>query len=295
MAGRKATEWTPEQIAMLGTVPDRVLAEEMGCSTMVVFWNRRVRGIAPCRLWASRRPRQVKSTKTPYWTPKRVALLGTAIDKKIAKKLGIAHSSVASERNKRGILAFGPQHTIAGSMARLERMRPTLETMDNAEAGEHYGISRERARQIRKKLGMPPSPRGRGNIADNIGQKTVLGLEILDVVGDEVKLRCPCGREFLYHKYGYTQRKTCGECTIYERRGEVGKEHHRLTIRKIYLVKGEAVCDCDCSCGGKWTGLITNVLTGATKSCGCRLAEYQAQVAREGIGGRHGRKKKATE
>lgn len=43
--------WTAKVIARLGTVPDRVIAEEIGATTSAVAWQRNQRGI---RTWDTR-------------------------------------------------------------------------------------------------------------------------------------------------------------------------------------------------------------------------------------------------
>lgn len=51
-AGRSLPPLTEEQVAQLGTMPDRVLAELWDCSVNRVFTQRDQRSIAPHRKWA---------------------------------------------------------------------------------------------------------------------------------------------------------------------------------------------------------------------------------------------------
>lgn len=84
--------WTPEIEAQLGTMGDRQLAEHLGVSRTHVTNRRKVLGIAP-------KDEAVTSSLKFEWTPEMDALLGSTLDKVIAKQLGLSTTSVSKRRN----------------------------------------------------------------------------------------------------------------------------------------------------------------------------------------------------
>lgn len=92
----RSTLWTAENIALLGTMNDVMLAARLGCDVKTVFKRRKKMGIAACpghsdSLWAD---------------PANVALLGTMSDGEVAKIVGCTTVAVCIERNRRGIYPF---------------------------------------------------------------------------------------------------------------------------------------------------------------------------------------------
>jgi hypothetical protein len=95
----RGSSFEPEVTALLGTMPDREVAGRTGLTEAAVVSRRRVLKIAA---FVKRNlPR-----KPPKWTPARDALLGTAPDHIIAKKLRCSPLSVFNRRRKLGIPAF---------------------------------------------------------------------------------------------------------------------------------------------------------------------------------------------
>ena len=84
---------------MLGTIPDREVAERTGLTEAAVLSRRRVLKIAA---FVKRKPQR----KPPKWTPTKYALLGTAPDHVIARKLRCSPLSMFNRRRKLGFLLF---------------------------------------------------------------------------------------------------------------------------------------------------------------------------------------------
>ncbi len=90
-AMRARRQWTDEQIAMLGTVSDAVVAERLGCSNTTVYKKRTELGIAPVR---------------HRWTAEEIALLGRISDFEVAKRVGLSAKTVNLKRRALGIAAL---------------------------------------------------------------------------------------------------------------------------------------------------------------------------------------------
>jgi hypothetical protein len=83
--------WTKEELALVGTDSDKVVAKALGLPVSVVKYKRDSLGIS---LLAQR------------WNKEQIALLGTAPDSKLARKLGKSSSAIQRKREKLGIPAF---------------------------------------------------------------------------------------------------------------------------------------------------------------------------------------------
>lgn len=127
--------WTPELVAMLGTMIDRALAAKLGCSSHAVYMARRYHHV-PC----------FKAPGT--WTAERVALLGTAPDAEIAARIGINHVSVAKARMRRGVPAFQLQKPWTAEELAF------LGTTSDAEVAERVGRSQAAVRAARHDRGI---------------------------------------------------------------------------------------------------------------------------------------------
>ena len=90
---------TTEQVALLGTAPDAEIGERIGKPAKAVHFHRKKLGIAA---FVKRKP----LSKPPKWTPAKDALLGTAPDHIIARKLRCSPLSVFNRRRKLGIPPF---------------------------------------------------------------------------------------------------------------------------------------------------------------------------------------------
>ena len=81
--------WTAEQVALLGTDCDKVIARRIGRTTAVVTTQRVKRKIPAFSGWPG---------GGPGWTAEELALLGTDTDEAVAEKIGRSASAVAQKR-----------------------------------------------------------------------------------------------------------------------------------------------------------------------------------------------------
>jgi hypothetical protein len=88
----KVPDWTPQEIKLLGTVPDRQLAQRLG-RTLFSIQNRRLKlGIPPA-----------VNPKYRPWTEQEMRLLGTMPDADLALKIGRPYEAVRDKRNQHHI------------------------------------------------------------------------------------------------------------------------------------------------------------------------------------------------
>lgn len=88
--------WTPELDALVGTMPDVKLAEQLGVSHHVVFMRRVNLGIP----------------KFSVWTDTAISLLGTMTDKDLAELLGVHETTVRCKRLQHGISSYRSMFSI---------------------------------------------------------------------------------------------------------------------------------------------------------------------------------------
>lgn len=137
----------PEEIvALLGVIPDCQVAAWSGLSERAVWKARLRRGLA--------RPPEEARRKPFLWTPQRDALLGTAWDSVVARRLGTTFAAVAARRSKLGIPAFKAAHP--GSILWSPEAIRLLGTMPDTELGRRLGVSSVTVHLKRKKLSIPP-------------------------------------------------------------------------------------------------------------------------------------------
>lgn len=139
--------WPKEILALLGTVPDRVVAEGTGLHHRTVGEERRRRGIPPSIGW---RPKF-------EWTPEMIALLGTMTDAEVARGLGMSKTTVCTERRLRDIPPFTPP---AHDSFRRYPWSPEdlalLGQVSDHEVARLLGLCATTVRLKRVKLGIPP-------------------------------------------------------------------------------------------------------------------------------------------
>ncbi len=90
--------WTPREDAMLGTMPDRIVAAEIGRTESAVSARRHHLGLAAHKQHAHR------------WTKRHLALLGTMSDAAVAAKIGLRRNAVIKKRLSLGIKTANPQN-----------------------------------------------------------------------------------------------------------------------------------------------------------------------------------------
>ncbi len=97
-------------------------------------------------------PPRSRPREDPFWTPAREALLGTASDAAIGRRLHLPYHRVAHRRRKLGIPAFRPRphHPWA-------RVDPFLGRAPDAAIAARFGMHEETVRRRRLKLRVPPS------------------------------------------------------------------------------------------------------------------------------------------
>jgi hypothetical protein len=92
-AGR---EWTPDQLALLGTDHDNAIAKRIGRTTGAVTTKRTLRKVPAFSGWPG---------GGPEWAPEELALLGTGTDAAVAAMLGRTRSAVSQKRAALGVPA----------------------------------------------------------------------------------------------------------------------------------------------------------------------------------------------
>lgn len=84
--------WTSEEQALLGTMTDAALGEQLGRTSFAVEHQRRLRGIKPHT-----------PPKGRKWKAKELKLLGTMSDAALAEKLGVTRKHVIETRQRHGV------------------------------------------------------------------------------------------------------------------------------------------------------------------------------------------------
>lgn len=85
--------WNVRELSLLGTCPDRDVAQTLGISPQTVWMKRRELGIPPYG----------EPPRTVLWTAEELALLGKVADKRIAEQKGVHAVTVAKKREELGI------------------------------------------------------------------------------------------------------------------------------------------------------------------------------------------------
>lgn len=100
-------------IARLGSVPDYILAKEIGISKFVISKHRRRLGILPCATstgqngtFKSGEPHRRWRPKSPDLLAEIAAQLGTMTDEALAKRYGLSKSFVHNMRRSQGIESY---------------------------------------------------------------------------------------------------------------------------------------------------------------------------------------------
>jgi hypothetical protein len=130
------------------------VAAELGLPVHCVMRQRRFLGIAAVG-------RSIAHGRY-FWTPRRVALLGTAPDGKIARRLKVAVSTVCHRRRVLGIAPFKPAAT---GPRWTSEMLALLGTLGDREVAERFGIPLRTVRAKRWRRGTPVRPGRRLKIA----------------------------------------------------------------------------------------------------------------------------------
>ena len=137
MAGQPQFDWTREHAALLGTMPDRHLAQRLGVTPVMVAYQRKRLGIK-------------KFAPPSAWSDQHDHLLGTKTDAALAQELGVPKHLVLKRRRALKIPAFGP----SGWPAWPQEQVHLLGTMPDAELAQQIGRSVSAVRQQRLALGI---------------------------------------------------------------------------------------------------------------------------------------------
>ena len=137
MAGQPQFDWTREHAALLGTMPDRHLAQRLGITPVMVAYQRKRLGIK-------------KFAPPSAWSDQHDHLLGTKTDAALAQELGVPKHLVLKRRRALKIPAFGP----SGWPAWPQEQVHLLGTMPDAELAQQIGRSVSAVRQQRLALGI---------------------------------------------------------------------------------------------------------------------------------------------
>lgn len=100
--GRKNIDWSA--VEDLGYVPDRVIAERLGCREISVYYARKRLGIAPYPQKNSKKSYKIQ------WDL--VSDLGKCTDEDLARRFGCTRAAVIHARKVRRIPAYAPVKTI---------------------------------------------------------------------------------------------------------------------------------------------------------------------------------------
>ena len=137
MAGQPQFDWTREHAALLGTMPDRHLAQRLGITPVMVAYQRKRLGIK-------------KFAPPSAWSDQHDHLLGTKTDAALAQELGVPKHLVLRRRRALKVPAFGP----SGWPAWPQEQVHLLGTMPDAELAQQIGRSVSAVRQQRLALGI---------------------------------------------------------------------------------------------------------------------------------------------
>lgn len=169
---RPPIEWTEAMLVQLGEASDADVARALALSKSSVAYKRRALGI-PC--WGgceTRRP-------DPFWTPARVALLGTDRDLAVARRLRVSRGVVAAQRRNRGIPPFAPRRP---KVAWTSEMVGLLGVLSDRRLAERFAIGEDTVRRERHRRGIPPLKDDSWKVVREPGLDTLLRLQTNHVV-----------------------------------------------------------------------------------------------------------------
>ncbi len=131
--------WTPEEVALLGTMPDAALARALGITKGMVTWKRMTTGIPAFRT----------KRRTYPWTEELIALLGRMPDREVARISGFSVSAVQRKRAALGIAAEGKFGVVVPTPDLVELLH-----QKSVEVRLQTGLSPTTIRVLRQKLGI---------------------------------------------------------------------------------------------------------------------------------------------
>ncbi|HWM94150.1 MAG TPA: hypothetical protein VN493_25560 [Thermoanaerobaculia bacterium] len=131
--------WEPEDLAQLGTMPDRLVAKQLGISASSTMLKRQTLEIPPFKP----PPRRLE------WTEEMLALLGQVTDTQVAELYGISEAAVCAKRFRLGI----PGVVAAGAVVATPELIELLH-LPGIEVHRLTGLSHRTIRDLRRKHGI---------------------------------------------------------------------------------------------------------------------------------------------
>lgn len=138
-AVESAIAWEPEDLALLGTMPDRVVAKQLGISASSVMLKRQALKI----------PAFKPPTRPLKWTEEMLALLGEVTDTQVANLYGISEAAVGAKRSRLGI----PAVVAAGAVVATPDLIELLH-LPGIEVQRLTGLSHRTIRALRRRYGV---------------------------------------------------------------------------------------------------------------------------------------------
>ena len=148
---RRRYEWKPEHLALLGTMSDHDVAERIGGKAEKVLAKRQALGIKPFKPETS--PIKGKPRPNFDWNDETVKLLGTMTDAELAKKLGLANTTVAAKRRSLGIPGRNER---LPAIVIPPNLRRQLGKWSDALIASKLGVAASAVSRYRRKLGIAP-------------------------------------------------------------------------------------------------------------------------------------------
>ncbi|NVL49860.1 hypothetical protein F2S72_08920 [Pseudomonas syringae pv. actinidiae] len=148
---RHKYDWTPQNIALLGTMTDQAVADRIGGKADAIREKRLALGIKAFKPASS--PVKGKPRPNFNWTEQAISLLGTKPDKQVAQELGLATTTVALKRRSLGIGGLKSRRPPIKLPANLRRQ---LGKSSDAFIASKMGVSTSAVSRYRRRLGIEP-------------------------------------------------------------------------------------------------------------------------------------------
>jgi hypothetical protein len=199
-----------------------------------------------------------------FWKPHYDRLLGTDLDRVIARKLKCSVTTEMTRRNSLGIPPFREQSKPSDEFIAL------LGTMPDVHLANLRGVSHQAIHLMRLKHGIPAFVRP---LRDRSGQ-TVGEATIVSRVRGENRyvVRCRCGRTFEREWPLHTGNPVCGMCGSSRGENLTGRTWNFLTaVEYVGNRDGKSIWLFRCAprCGKTKEINAYNVVRGLQRSCGC--------------------------
>ncbi|NVL49857.1 hypothetical protein F2S72_08905 [Pseudomonas syringae pv. actinidiae] len=144
-------DWSPEKVALLGTMSDTDVAEQIGGKVHTVAIKRQELGIACYKPAVSK----IRGRPRPNfnWTQEALSLIGTMADKDVASRLGLSTGAVGVKRRSLGIAGRSQK---LSACAVPEDLLPYLGVWSDAAIASKMGVRAATVNRIRRKLQIQP-------------------------------------------------------------------------------------------------------------------------------------------